>query len=44
MVRDPRIDVYIAAAQPFARPILEHIRKLVHATCPEEPESVQAAT
>jgi hypothetical protein len=24
--RDARIDAYIAKAQPFARPILEHIR------------------
>ena len=24
--RDPRIDAYIARAEPFARPILEHVR------------------
>ena len=29
--RDPRIDAYIAKAQPFARPILEHVRERVHA-------------
>lgn len=31
---DPRIDAYIAAAQPFAQPILTHLRQLVHAACP----------
>jgi uncharacterized protein YdeI (YjbR/CyaY-like superfamily) len=29
--RDPRIDAYIAKAQPFARPILSHVRERVHA-------------
>lgn len=32
MPRDPRIDAYIAKAAPFARPILIHLRALVHAT------------
>lgn len=31
MNRDPRIDDYIARAQPFARPILERVRERVHA-------------
>lgn len=31
MNRDPRIDSYIERAQPFARPILGHIRDRVHA-------------
>ncbi len=30
MARDPRIDAYIAKAQPFARPILEHVRAVFH--------------
>ena len=34
MSHDDRIDAYIAKAEPFARPILEHIRKLVHASVP----------
>jgi uncharacterized protein YdeI (YjbR/CyaY-like superfamily) len=36
--RDPRIDAYIAKAQPFARPILEKVRERVHAVVqgPEE--------
>lgn len=30
MKRDPRVDAYIAKAQPFAQPILIHLRELVH--------------
>ena len=32
--KDPRIDAYIAKSADFAKPILNHIRKLVHAACP----------
>ena len=32
--RDPRVDAYLATAAPFARPILEHLRDVVHAACP----------
>jgi uncharacterized protein YdeI (YjbR/CyaY-like superfamily) len=32
MASDPRIDTYIAKAAPFAQPILNHLRTLVHAT------------
>ena len=39
--RDPRIDAYIAAAAPFARPILEHLRAVVHETCPEVEEALK---
>jgi uncharacterized protein YdeI (YjbR/CyaY-like superfamily) len=39
--RDPRIDVYIAQAAPFARPILEHLRGLVHTACPEVQETLK---
>ena len=38
---DPRIDAYIANAQPFARPILEHLRSLVRATVPEADETMK---
>ena len=38
---DPRIDAYIAKAAPFARPILEHLRKLVHEGCPEVVETIK---
>jgi uncharacterized protein YdeI (YjbR/CyaY-like superfamily) len=39
--KDPRIDAYIAKAQPFARPILKHIRKLVHEACPNVQETIK---
>lgn len=39
--RDPRVDAYIAKAAPFARPILEHLRALVHATCPDVDETIK---
>jgi uncharacterized protein YdeI (YjbR/CyaY-like superfamily) len=41
MSTDPRVDAYIAKAQPFARPILEHIRKCVHAAAPEAEETMK---
>jgi uncharacterized protein YdeI (YjbR/CyaY-like superfamily) len=39
--KDPRIDAYIAAAADFAQPILKHLRKLVHAGCPEVEETMK---
>lgn len=36
-----RIDAYIAKSANFARPILEHIRKLVHKGCPDVAETVK---
>jgi uncharacterized protein YdeI (YjbR/CyaY-like superfamily) len=33
-----RVDAYIAKAAPFARPILRHLRMLVHKACPETEE------
>lgn len=39
--RDPRIDAYIAKSADFARPILEHIRNVVHAACPDVEESIK---
>jgi uncharacterized protein YdeI (YjbR/CyaY-like superfamily) len=41
MTRDPRIDDYIANAAPFARPILEHARTLVHRALSEAQETVK---
>ena len=41
MSRDPRVDAYIAQAQPFARPILEHVRTRVHATVPAIEETIK---
>ena len=39
--QDPRIDAYIAASAEFARPILEEIRKRVHAACPQVEETIK---
>ena len=39
--RDARVDAYIAKAAPFARPILEYLRGLVHSTCPQVEESIK---
>jgi uncharacterized protein YdeI (YjbR/CyaY-like superfamily) len=39
--KDPRIDVYIAGSADFAKPILSHVRKLVHAACPEVEETLK---
>jgi uncharacterized protein YdeI (YjbR/CyaY-like superfamily) len=38
---DPRIDAYILKSAEFARPILEHIRALVHRACPGATETVK---
>ena len=38
---DPRIDAFIANAQPFARPILSHLRDLLHRACPGLEESIK---
>ena len=39
--RDPRIDAYIAKSADFAKPILEHLRHVVHAACPDVEESIK---
>ena len=41
MSRDPGIDAYIAKAKPFAQPILNQARALVHASCPEVEEAMK---
>ena len=41
MPRSKLVDDYIAAAAPFARPILRHLRKLVHQGCPGVEESIK---
>jgi len=38
---DPRVDAYIEKAQPFARPILKHLRRAVHAGCPSVEETLK---
>lgn len=38
---DPRVDAYIAKSAAFAQPILEHVRAVVHAACPEVEETIK---
>lgn len=38
---DPRIDAYIRKAPEFARPILEHLRSVIHEGCPDVVESIK---
>jgi hypothetical protein len=39
--RDARVDTYIAKMQPFAQEILQHIREVVHAACPQAEEAMK---
>jgi len=39
--KDPRVDAYIDAAPDFARPILRHVRALVHRACPGVEETMK---
>lgn len=39
--KDPRVDALIAKSAGFARPILEHLRAVVHAACPRCVESIK---
>jgi len=38
---NPKVDAYCAKAQPFAQPILGHLRALVHKACPEVEETIK---
>jgi uncharacterized protein YdeI (YjbR/CyaY-like superfamily) len=38
---DPRIDAYIGRAAVFARPVLRHLRALVHRACPGAAETIK---
>ena len=39
--RDARVDAYIRKAPDFAKPILTHIREVVHAACPDVEETMK---
>ncbi|MCV9936788.1 YdeI/OmpD-associated family protein [Boseaceae bacterium BT-24-1] len=39
--RSPKVDAYAAQAEGFARPILSHLRSVVHAACPEVVEDIK---
>ncbi len=38
---DTRIDAYISKSADFAKPILSHLRKLVHKACPDVTETMK---
>lgn len=38
---NPAVDAYIAESEDFAKPILEHLRQIIHDTCPEVQEVVK---
>jgi uncharacterized protein YdeI (YjbR/CyaY-like superfamily) len=38
---DPRVDAYIEKSAAFSRPILLHLRKLVHKNCPDVVEVIK---
>jgi uncharacterized protein YdeI (YjbR/CyaY-like superfamily) len=38
---NPKVDAYLNKVQPFARPIMEHLRELVHRACPEAEETIK---
>ena len=39
--RDPRCDAYIAKSADFAKPMLDHLRKIVHKGCAEVVEEMK---
>ena len=39
--KDPRVDAYIAKSADFAKPILTHLREMIHKTCPTVEETMK---
>jgi len=39
--KDKRVDDYISKSADFAKPILNHLRKLVHTACPDVNETIK---
>ncbi len=39
--KDPQVDAYIAKSAEFAKPILNHVRELIHKACPEVEETIK---
>ncbi len=39
--KDKRVDAYIEKSAAFAKPILNHLRELVHKACPETEETIK---
>lgn len=41
MPKDKRVDNYIAQSPDFAKPVLSHLRKLIHEACPYVKENIK---
>ncbi len=39
--KDPRVDAYVKFSAPFARPVLQRLRRLVHQGCPSVEETIK---
>ncbi|MES1226530.1 MAG: YdeI/OmpD-associated family protein [Bacteroidota bacterium] len=39
--KDKRVDAYIAKSADFAKPVMIHLRELIHKTCPEVVETIK---
>jgi len=39
--KDPRVDAYIKKSQDFAKPILTHLREVIHKACPDVEETIK---
>jgi len=37
----PKVDAYLGKVQPFALPVMEHLRELVHKGCPDVEEAIK---
>jgi uncharacterized protein YdeI (YjbR/CyaY-like superfamily) len=40
---NPKVDAYIGRVQPFAQPIMEHLRQLVHKARPDVEETIKGS-
>ena len=40
-MRNPAVDAYIAKSADFAKPILRHVRTLMHRGCPRIEEAIK---
>lgn len=38
---NPQVDKYISSAPDFAKPILKHLREVIHKTCPDVEEKIK---
>jgi hypothetical protein len=39
--RDPAVDAYRATLAPFAQEVMDHLRRLIHQTCPDIAETIK---